>query len=318
MGSDRVLTGRKILVTGGTGYLGSWMAELARRAGNDVRLLVRRVPDHLGDWARGFDVVTGDIRRRETLADAFDDREVVWHTASMNETRSETDVAGAIETNVVGTSNALEAALAARVSVFVKFSTFHIYGHSGPGAIGEDAPTAPRSVYGLTHLMGDECARFYGARREIGIRIPRLSNGYGAPLSRAIDRWSLVVNDLARTAFENKEIVLRSSGRQHRDFVSIQDVFDAISLLSEVSVDENTFNVGGGGSRSIMDVARLTQSVYRDRYGVEIPIQAPDPAPGEHAEPVAFEIPRLSALGYRPQDRMAEEIDAIFQLLESS
>ena len=317
MGSDVTLEKKRILVTGGTGYLGSWMAELAYRAGNDVRLLVRRVPDHLSRWARKFDVVEGDILESDSLGRACRGREVVWHTASLDARKAAGDMNAAIQTNVVGTVNVLKSAAAAGVEIFVKFSTLRVYGLRGGTRVTEDCPPLPNSVYGLTNLMGDQTARYFGMREEIRVRIPRLSNGYGAPLSLGIDRWDVVVNEITRMAFEQKEIVLRSSGVQHRDFIAIADIFSAVCLLSKNEVAHDIFNVGSGISRSIMEVSCLVRDTYKNRFGEEIPIRTRDAIQAEVVAPVKFDIHRLRSLGYRPTDPMPDEIGAIFDLLEA-
>ena len=64
--------------------------------------------------------------------------------------------------------------------------------------------------------------------------IIRLSNSYGAPISKDVNRWTLVVNDLCRQAITNRELKLKSSGEQHRDFIPISDALSAVNLLMKI------------------------------------------------------------------------------------
>ena len=164
MAEEPILTGRTLLITGATGYLGTWLAEYARQAGADVRLLVRQIPDYLQEWSTDFEVVKADICAEAELSSAFRDCDLVWHAASMNETRAEGDMSGAVRTNVDGTTRVLQASVDAGVSVLVKFSTFHVYGHQGAEPLIETDTPRPRSVYGVTNLMGDEAALYFHRR----------------------------------------------------------------------------------------------------------------------------------------------------------
>ena len=310
-----MLSGKKVLITGASGYLGSWMAEYARREGAHVRILLRTVPSYLKDWAKHFDVIQADITDRNSLAAACENREVVWHTASVNETLTENEPLTAFRVNVSGTYNILASAADAGVERFIKFSTFHVYGNAVQ--ITENTPPAPRSMYSLTGFLSEECARYFQRSRGVDCVTVRISNGYGAPLFKETNRWTLVVNDLIRMAIERHKLVLRSPGTQSRDFVSIADVFQAVSRLSFGALQHDVFNVGGATSRSIMDVARLVQDQYENRYGKKIAIDAPPPKAGTIDPRITFDITRMMDLGYRPQDRLAGEIDRTFDLLES-
>jgi UDP-glucose 4-epimerase len=212
----------------------------------------------------------------------------------------------------------MAAALAQKIPLFLKFSTFHVYGATGGGAISENFSPAPSSVYGLTNLMGDEAALYFRKAKGLKVIIPRLSNGYGAPLFREIDRWTLIVNDLARMAFETKGVKLQGSGLAQRDFVAIRDVYRAARLLSTQASDDAVVNVGGEGSVSMIEVARRVKSVHDRRYGTDLPLTAALAAPGETSQPVRYDIARLKRLGFVPADIMEKEIDAVFSLLEGN
>lgn len=313
-----MLKDRRILITGASGYLGSWLAEYAWQEEAKVRILLRRIPPHVAQWCSKFEVTLGDIQDRTSLRNICRGCEIVWHAASANETVCADSFEEAVSVNVSGTANLIELAVHEHVKVFLKLSTFHVYGYGDSGRITEDLTPSPVSVYGLSNLMGDLLGLFYRKAKGLSVIIPRISNGYGAPLFKEVNRWTLVINDLCKGAFEKKEIILKGSGLQHRDFVSIRDVFTALSLLSISPGEHAVYNVGGGRSRSLIEVAHLVKERYSKRYGIDIPIITMSPGLGEKAQELHFDISRLQALGYRPQDALKEEIDKIFDLLERS
>lgn len=312
------LKDRRVLVTGAAGYLGSWMAELARRSGAQVRILLRNPSPHLKEWSSQFEVALGDLNLPTTLIAACRDQEIVWHAASANETFCVTQFEEALHTNVLGTTHMLEAATQGGVKLFVKFSTFHVYGYKGKEPITEETPVFPLSAYGLMNLMGDQLGQFYRQQKGLKVILARISNGYGAPLFPEVKRWTLVVNELCKMAFEKKEIRLKGSGVSQRDFVSIQDIFCALSLISTQPIDYDVFHIGGNLSRSVLEVARLVQQVYQGRYSIKIPLIAGPKQPDDNDREVWYDISRLEKLGYRAQDRMEQEINQIFSLLERS
>jgi len=313
-----VLEGRRILITGASGYIGSWLAEYAREEGADVRITLRDQPAHLREWASKFEVVPGDVSKPESLAGACRDREIVWHAASANELVCKENLAQGILINVYGTANVLEAAVRAQVKAVVKLSTFHVYAANIQGVITEESTAQPRSGYGLSNFMGDLAAASYQDTKSCKVMVARLSNGYGAPRFKQTSRWSLILNDLSRMAFEKREVVLKGSGHEQRDFVAIRDIFRALLLMSVQPHKHNTFNVGGDNSRSTLEVAHLVKLVHDRRYGTNIPIIIQGKQPEGKPARIDYDISRLRELGYSPEDRMIQEIERIFTIQEAA
>ena len=311
-----MLTQKRILITGASGYLGSWLAEYAKRHGAHVRILLRKIEPHLKEWTSKFEIFLGDITNLQSLSGLCKGIDIVWHAASANETICNTDFAKALEINVTGVHNLMETACLEHVSTFVKLSTFHTYGFNGKDPITEELVPSPNSAYGLTNLMGDFLALYFYRSKKINVIIPRISNGYGAPLFKEINRWTLVINDLCRMAFEKREIVLKSSGLQQRDFVSIPDIFLALSILSTKPTKGRIFHVGGSHSQSILDIARLVKRVYDKRFDAKINFFAPKEQFQSVPSPVLFDISKLKSLGYQPKNIIEQEIQKTFSLLE--
>ena len=308
----------RILVTGGFGYLGAAMAELLKAHGREVRLLVRSVPDYMSDWAQDFDVRKGDITDEESLEGCCEGIDAVVHTAAANEILCTEDERAALLVNGYGTRNIVKQAVQSGVGKFVYFSTFHVYGPQPGQVIDEASDPIPVHSYGLTHLVG-ELYVLMATAKSAGLTSTslRISNGYGAPVRREIPRWTLVMNDLCRLAQKERKIVLKSSGKQSRDFVAIHDIYQALCLVLDRDDGRyELYNVGGENTKTILEIAELVQAAGTRIYGREIPIEIQ--GRDEPAQPqVVFNIDKLKGLGFTPGDHLSEEIERILDLLEA-
>lgn len=307
----------RVLLTGGFGYLASRMADSLTHAGLDVVLSGRSVPSAAAAWAKRFEVRRADVLEPETHAALLRGIDVLVHLASLDELEAEKVPSRAVEVSGEGTRLMLLAARAAGVKRTIFFSTLHVYGPTAPSTIDEETPTKAAHPYAIAHLTGEGYCRQAQARGE-DVVVFRVSNGYGAPAWREVDRWTLAHNDFCRQAIEHKKIVLRSAGLQHRDFVAIDDIASATHLVAAAprdAIGEGVFNVGGRLSLPIHEIARRVQASVEARLGVACPIERPAPPPGPPPTPVDYRIDRLSRLGYAPTDQLAVETDRLLDLL---
>lgn len=308
---------RKVLVTGGQGYLGTWVAEYFKQQGLEVNLLIRQKNDDLEQWSRDFHLFYGDVLDKGSLSDACEGIDAVIHLASPNEIISKNSPEVAIEVNALGTRNLLEVAIQKKVKKFLYLSTFHVYG-KGEGEIDELTPCTPKADYATTHIFGELYCQQYSSKIETSII--RLTNGYGAPAVESIDRWSLIMNDLCKNAVLNKEILLRSHGHQKRDFVWIGDLCKAIHLLlGKENISGETYNVGKGESISMRFLALKIKTVYERMFHMPIDIVFNNPE-DEHAidesKELHVSVSKIEELGWIAHDHLDSEIEKIFDLLK--
>ena len=100
-----------------------------------------------------------------------------------------------------------------------------------------------------------------------------MSNSFGEPVFSDAKCWNLIVNELTRSAFLNKKIVLKGDGSPIRDFIHYSDICKTINSLIENKLNkENTFHLSSSKSRTMLDVAIEVRNVYCNIYGEEIPI----------------------------------------------
>ncbi len=308
---------KTVLITGASGYIGSFLARYLQDQGYRVRVLVRQIPDYLKN--SGFEIFVGDLTEKQSLVNSCKDIDVVVHAAALNETEV-SDLNKATNVNVLGTQNMIDIAVAESVKRFIKLSTFHVYTLNNlvKGIINEQTPTEPLNNYSLTLKKAEEICEKY--KTKIEIVILRISNCYGAPIDYRVDRWSLLISDLCKQACLNGKICLKSDGSQKRDFVSLSDISKAIEIMINAvksEIKDPIFNVGGEDIRSIGEVAELVSETFFKIYGKEIPVEyVTDLRTDKTKKEFIFSIEKIKKLGYKPVSDMREEIMKVMELCE--
>ncbi len=167
----------RVLVTGGSGFLGSWVVELLSKANHDVRALVRRSSNrkHLSTLDR-VELVTGSVEDAGSVSDAMRGVDAVVHCAALVKAKDETDL---YRTNVEGTRNLVEAAKthAPKLRRFVHVSSLEA---SGPSKSGGPVPAdqeSPVTAYGRSKLAAEKIV--LGAKSTIPVTVLRPGAIYG-------------------------------------------------------------------------------------------------------------------------------------------
>lgn len=251
----------KLLITGGLGNLGLWLTHYFLEQGHNVTVLGRServIVSH-----QNYEFLRADITNINSLKDSvncyFD---VCIHAASFNEHFKENYAEDALKINALGTDYLCQALTVHGVGKLIYLSTFHVYGVS-EGFVTEDSPVSPVNDYGLTHFFAEKYIEKHAKLSNLNYIIFRLTNSYGCPKDINSDKWYLVLNDLCREAYENKEIRLKSNGNALRDFIWMGDVIKVVDelLLHERQLND-VFNLSSGFTFTIMDIAKYVQAAY--------------------------------------------------------
>ena len=314
-----------ILITGGTGYLGGRIANHLKTALPDAKicLTVLDASQPRAPWTADFDILQMDVLNVKSIAECFEDRnfDAIVHLAAVNEIDSMKNPQLAIDVNAQGVFNLLRIASDSSVKKFIYFSTFHVYGDTAPGVITEDSPTRPYHPYAITHRAAEDYVSYFARYHGMQTVVLRLSNGYGYPMDVSVDRWMLVFNDLCRQAVTTGEIVLTSSGRQHRDFIALSDVARGTAhfLNTEDNWARGLYNLGGNCSMSILQVAQKTADVYAEMFGQSPPAirTAKDSGARDDNPPVRYDISKLMATGFTITGDMDAEIRGTLKLCKT-
>ena len=311
----------KILITGGLGYLGGRIADSLKRNHPDSTIVLgtSRENAEIPNWAKTFPIVPLNILNPASIEKAVsNDIHVIIHLAALNEHDSFNNVESAWKTNTLGTQALLSVASQKQILKFIYFSTFHVYGDC-QGEITEGSPTRPYHPYAATHRAAEDMVRFYQYYKSMDTLTLRLSNGFGYPMDSEVNRWTLVFNDLCRQAMTSGKMVIKSSGKQHRDFISLHDVAAAVDHFLFENPEkwgDGLFNLGGDCSFSILDVAKTIATVYEKKYGNPVPIQITGKDNEDHYDPVHFNIDKLIKTGFCLTGNMEKEIEQTLSLCE--
>ena len=285
----------QLVVTGASGYVGSYLLRAAARRGYRTKGLVRaRVP-----WmAADLQQPTTSLTEPGLL---FDGADVVVHLAAPNETAFQSEPAEALEQTVLASQGVARACARSGVRRLFYVSTVHVYGSAlQPGAaITEHTAAAPLGDYGRSRLLSEEAVcREAGA---VQVVILRLTNGVGAPVSPLVDRWTLVANDLCRQSAETGRMRLAQPG-QWRDFIPLDAVaavvLDASDPAHEEALPAGTYNLSAGRCITILDLAKLIKG-EAEQMGISVSIDAPAALP---AAPYRVDNTKIRKTGLLPED----------------
>jgi UDP-glucose 4-epimerase len=288
-----------VLITGAGGYIGGRLTATLTARGQVVRAVVREHVPWLSVEQQVCELASADAGA--VLEQTLDGVETVVHLAGEDEITAARTPAAALAATVVATERVAEACASARVARLVYLSTVHVYGaRIVPGAIlTEDMRAEPRSAYGISRLASEHVAASLAAG-SYELAVLRLTNSVGAPYDPAVDRWTLVANDLSRQGAQTGRLELRSSGVQFRDFVPLHDVCAAISTACQPGgeVPPGTYNLGSGRPVTVRALAGMIQDAFEHRTGRRPELQAPAPT-GEAAEPYRVSVERAARHGLR-------------------
>ncbi|MFJ9343808.1 NAD-dependent epimerase/dehydratase family protein [Streptomyces sp. NPDC101733] len=340
------LVGATVLVTGGAGLIGSRITNGLRDLGaRPVTLCTMNAyPEHVygdlfGVRAGDPDVVLGDVRDPALVRKVVADCDYVIHAAALADVAACTrEPLTAIDTNVAGTQNVLDAVAATdRVRRMVFVSSASVYGDGNPeetdspdlltmrqllesvhGRIPpqfhESTRMRPKSVYGNTKAWGEEQTALVLGQVGTSYAIVRYFSVYGEPQTIKPNSHSWVVAWFAARAHLGLPLHLNGGGRQVRDMVHVDDIAEGtVRALVSPHAHTETVNIGTGVPTSVREIAQLIQDHYPGTPLLETPLPAGDPLGGYAATRRMENI-----LGWKPKVTIAEGVARYVKWLQGT
>ena len=309
---------RRLLVTGGAGFIGSCYVRdvLARDdgtritvldnltyAGNEANLAaVRADPGQ----AERFRFVRGDIADPESVAPLVAEADAVVNFAAESHVdRSILDPEAFLRTGVIGVHVLIEACRSApHRPRFLQVSTDEVYGSVETGHSREDDALAPRSPYAAAKAAGELLVRSYAVTHGLDAVVTRGSNTYG-PYHHPEKLIPLFVTN----AIDDQPLPLYGDGLQRRDWLYVSDHASGIDFALRHGASGETYNVAGGVEMANRDTVRLLLEHLGKPWSL---VRHVEDRPG-HDRRYAMDGSKLAALGWRPEttfeDGLARTID---------
>jgi UDP-glucose 4-epimerase len=285
------LKGKRILITGGAGLIGSHIAELVAMEGPREIVVLdnfdRGRRENLAPASAIYPItmVQGDIRDTQVVKRVMEDIDIVFHQAAIRITQCAQEPRLAHDVLATGTFNVLEAAVAAGVSKVVAASSASVLGAADFFPTNEDHhPYNNRTIYGAAKVYNEGLLRSFAEMYGLRYVALRYFNVYGPRMDAFGVYTEVLIRWMERIAAGQPPLIL-GDGLQTMDFVNARDVARANVLAAKADVTDEVFNVGSGEETSLRELAdtllRVMGSTLEPEYG---PARKVNPVPRRLAD----------------------------------
>jgi UDP-glucose 4-epimerase len=266
---DDFYRGRKVMITGGLGFVGSNLARHLVRLGADVLLVDVLAPEYGGnryniaDIERCVRVNVADVRTEWTMRHLVQGQEVIFNLAGqVSHLDSMTDPRTDLEINCLAQLTLLEACRHENPAVKVVYaSTRQIYGRPRYLPLDEAHLVTPTDVNGINKAAGEQYHLLYSDVYGVRASALRLTNTYGPRMLMSHGRQGFLPW-FVRLAIEGREISLYGDGTQLRDFTYVDDAIDAFLCAgANEAANGQAFNLGGLRPYTLREIAELVVAV---------------------------------------------------------
>jgi len=288
-----------VLITGGSGFIGSHIAELLANKGFTVRVL-----DNFSTSTKknldgiSTELVKGDIQDFKTVKDCMEDVEFVLHQAALASVpRSISNPIITNTVNICGTLNVLKAAQESNVKRVVFASSSSVYGGCEEIIKTETLTPLPLSPYALTKLAGEYYCKIFHSIYGLETVSLRYFNVYG-PRQNLKSQYASVIPSFANRILNNKQPIIYGDGNQTRDFTFVKDVAQAnIKAMTTHGISGEVFNIGSGKDYSINYLAEQVNEFFGTMFK---PIYE-DERPGDPKHTIADISKARKLLKFNPE-----------------
>jgi UDP-glucose 4-epimerase len=308
-----VLPQKNILITGGFGYVGGRITQALLNTNQYQVYVTSRANDIPQEFTNTQNlrlVKTNQVFDAKTTFDCS--FETIIHLAAFNEIDCAKKPIEAAEFNIINSIKLLSKAIKCGTKQFIYFSTAHIYSGNLQGTITEQTLPRPQHPYAITHKAFEDYVLAANDKNEIEGIVLRMSNSFGTPITKNVNRWTLLINDLCKQAVRFSEIKLNSNGTQQRDFITLTNVVNATLFFVEKNLPKNDglFNLGGNNSKSILEIAEIIKKRASICLQKELTIEILDNNNVTQAnKELIFCSDKLKNIGFSWVNNFNEEID---------
>ncbi len=304
---------KRVIITGGLGFIGSHLAEKLVED-NEVAIIDNKSTGKLENVSHlireNLKIIEGDITTLD-LATIFDGYDYVFHQAALPSVpRSVKDPLASHEANVTGTLRVLIAAKDTAIQKVVYASSSSVYGDTPTLPKREDMPVNPLSPYAVTKAAGEFYCKVFNEIYGLPTISLRYFNVFG-PRQDPTSQYAAVIPKFITAILTHASPVIYGDGQQSRDFTYVKHVAQA-NLLACESDATGTFNVACGRRVTINELVAL----INDIAGTAIKPEYVAPRPGDVKHSRA-DITKARSFGYSPSDRFKDELNETIRWFEN-
>lgn len=307
------MVNKKIFITGGLGFVGGRLSLLFQQKKEyQVFVSTRKNNADLPLEIHKSNIKTIDyfsLNESEKIK-FLNNIDIIIHLAALNEVDCVKYPKQAIEFNIWETVNLIKLAQKSNIQSFIYFSTVHVYSSPLLGNLDEQTICRPAHPYSITHKAAEDYVLAERDRTDLNVTVIRLSNSFGSPAFDTSDRWTLLVNDICKQAVTENKIILHSNGEQKRDFISLEDVEQAVSLIlkkDKSKLFDGIINLASEKAIKVIEMANIVSEQYEKLFYSKIKI-----AKSENADvlndDLKINISRLKSIGFEPKNDFENEI----------
>ena len=296
----------KVLVTGGTGFIGSNFVHylLKKHPDTEVTVLDKLTyagrKENLQDVLSKIRFIKGDIAKKEDVAKAAKDCDyIVNFAAETHVDRSIVEAGTFVLTDVLGTYNLLETARKLDISKFEQISTDEVYGHIKEGSFREEDKLNPRNPYSASKAGAELLCRSYFETYGLPVVVTRSSNNYGP-----YQHPEKLIPKTIIYALENKLIPVYGTGENIRDWLYVEDNCEAIDAVLHKGTEGEAYNIGAQQEMKNIDVVKI---ILKLSNRPEKLISFVKDRPG-HDVRYSLDIEKIRKLGWKPKIKFNDGI----------
>ncbi|MEO9004177.1 MAG: NAD(P)-dependent oxidoreductase [Ginsengibacter sp.] len=309
----------KILITGANGFIGSYLAYFFMQQGEEVIATSRQFHQSTRALLSYATLLDLDVLDKKDMNQLSVQADVIIHAATANDIISKDALKG-MELSALGTKNMLDFAAQNNIPRVIVFSTLQVYGTELTGNIDETSPLHYKNDYGINHLFGEMYAEMYSREGKIQTATLRPGNVYGRILTNAFNRWSLVPGCFCKEAHESGTITIKSSGRQMRNFINLQNLSRAVNSIVHHFPDKyECYNLASSQTHTMVEVAEKVKLVYEKVYHQPVQLNITGTEP-QASNLFSVSLEKLQKIGFTEDDNytLESEIEQVFNYLKSN
>jgi len=308
------LNGKRVIVTGAAGFIGSNLTDELLEGGAEVvgiDNLYNGKIENLHDAMKHnkFEFHKGDIRDLNFLLDLFEDIDIIYHQAAFTSVPQSIKIPETCnDVNVNGIVNVLNAARRMKVGKIIYASSSSVYGNTPTLPKKEDMVRLPISPYGVSKLACEAYMQAYHHTYGLKTTTLRYFNVFGP--RQKDSTYSGVIAIWLGKIIRNEDLTINGDGKISRDFTYIKDVIHANLLAAIQDVPGEIFNIGAGAPISLTDLAKL---ILRITNKTNLKIIYTDPRPGDIINSYADISKAKNLLKFEPKFNQEEGLKDYFK-----